>query len=155
MSEKPTETPDAGGSKPNPAPDDSAKAQTVKTEAIAGAQADTDEVFPEIGRDDKASTVIESMVGEQMRQDRAGRNIDALFNVGLSVQIILGHSRMPIAQLLKLSRGSVIELDKKIGEPVDVVINDRLVARGDLIKVGNDRIGVTLTEIVKDYVSDL
>ena len=155
MSEKPTENPGDGGSKPNPAPDDSAKAQAVKTEAIAGAQAGTDEVFPEIGRDDKASTVIESMVGEQMRQDRAGRNIDALFDVGLSVQIILGHSRMPIAQLLKLSRGSVIELDKKIGEPVDVVINDRLVARGDLIKVGNDRIGVTLTEIVKDYVSDL
>ncbi|MDX1820445.1 MAG: FliM/FliN family flagellar motor switch protein [Paracoccaceae bacterium] len=84
----------------------------------------------------------------------AGRNIEAMLNVDLRVQVILGHARMPISQLLKLSRGSVIELDRRIGEPVDVVINDRLVARGDLIKLEGDRIGVTLTEIVKDYVSD-
>ncbi len=83
-----------------------------------------------------------------------GRNIDAMLNVGLNVQIILGQSRMPISQLLKLSRGSVIELDKKIGEPVDVVINDRLVARGDLVKLAGDRIGVTLTAIAKDYVTE-
>lgn len=84
----------------------------------------------------------------------SGRNIEAMLNVDLRVQVILGHARMPISQLLKLSRGSVIELDRRIGEPVDVVINDRLVARGDLIKLEGDRIGVTLTEIVKDYVSD-
>ncbi|MEI4472011.1 flagellar motor switch protein FliN [Frigidibacter sp. MR17.24] len=85
----------------------------------------------------------------------AGHNINAMLNVSLNVQIVLGQARMPIAQLLTLSRGSVIELDKRIGEPVDVMINDRLVARGDLVKVGENRIGVTLTEIVKDYVSDL
>ncbi|MEI4485514.1 flagellar motor switch protein FliN [Frigidibacter sp. MR17.14] len=85
----------------------------------------------------------------------AGHNINAMLNVSLNVQIVLGQSRMPIAQLLTLSRGSVIELDKRIGEPVDVMINDRLVARGDLVKVGENRIGVTLTEIVKDYVSEL
>ena len=61
---------------------------------------------------------------------------------------------MPIAQLLKLTRGSVIELDKKIGDPVEVMINDRLVARGDLVKLPGDRLGVSLTEIVKDYVSE-
>ncbi len=82
-----------------------------------------------------------------------GRNIEAMLNVGLNVQIILGHSRMPISKLLEFSRGSVIELDKKIGEPVEVVINDRLVARGDLVKLAGNRIGVSLTEIVKDYVS--
>ena len=83
-----------------------------------------------------------------------GRSIEAMLNVDLRVQVILGHARMPIAQLLKLSRGSVIELDRRIGEPVDVVINDRLVARGDLIKLEGDRIGVSLTEIVKDHVPD-
>lgn len=83
-----------------------------------------------------------------------GRNIDAMLNVDLRVQVILGHARMPISRMLKLSRGSVIELDRKIGEPVDVVINDRLVARGDLVKLSEDRIGVTLTEIIKDYVLD-
>ncbi len=83
-----------------------------------------------------------------------GHNIDAMLNVGLNVQIVLGRSRMPIAQLLKLSRGSIIELDKRIGQPVEVVINDRLVARGDLVKLDDDRIGVSLIEIVKDYVTD-
>lgn len=87
-------------------------------------------------------------------QPQPGRNIEAMLNVDLNVQVILGHARMPISQLLKLSRGSVIELDRRIGEPVDVVINDRLVARGDLVKLEGDRIGVTLTEIVKDYVSE-
>ncbi|APX89200.1 hypothetical protein BV394_05285 [Brevirhabdus pacifica] len=95
-------------------------------------------------------SVIQTMAGEVQ-----GRNIDAMLNVGLDVQIILGRSRMPISKLLKLSRGSVIELDKKIGEPVEVVINDRLVARGDLVKLAGDRIGVTLTAIAKDYVGEV
>ncbi|MGR3571018.1 FliM/FliN family flagellar motor switch protein [Brevirhabdus sp.] len=88
-------------------------------------------------------------------QGENGHNIDAMLNVGLNVQVVLGRTRMPIAQLLKLSRGAIIELDKNIGQPVEVVINDRLVARGDLIKLADERIGVSLTEIVKDYVSDL
>lgn len=97
-------------------------------------------------------TVMDAMTGN--RKDDSGYNIDAMLNVGLNVEIVLGKTRMPISQLLKLSRGSIIELDKKIGEPVDVVINDRLVARGDLVKLAEDRIGVSLIEIVKDYVSD-
>lgn len=115
------------------------------------------DALPEIGAEEGAETVgsvIGSMVGGGTSAAAgAGRNIDAMLNVGLNVQIVLGHSRMPIANLLKLSRGSVIELDKKIGEPVDVVINDRLVARGDLVKLEGERIGVSLTEIVKDYIS--
>lgn len=83
---------------------------------------------------------------------KAGKSIDAMLNVGMNIQIVLGYSRMPISDLLTLSRGSVIELDKKIGEPVDVIINQSLVARGDLIKVGDNRIGISLTEIVKDYI---
>lgn len=106
--------------------------------------------------------VLETMIGDdpnalstRLAGEDPGHNINAMLNVSLNVQIVLGQARMPIAQLLTLSRGSVIELDKRIGEPVDVMINDRLVARGDLVKVGENRIGVTLTEIVKDYVSDL
>ena len=98
-------------------------------------------------------TVMDAMMGTR-RDDGAGYNIDSMLNVGLNVQIVLGQTRMPISQLLKLSRGSVIELDKKIGEPVDIVINDRLVARGDLVKLDEDRIGASLIEIVKDYVSE-
>jgi flagellar motor switch protein FliN/FliY len=104
-----------------------------------------------------AGTVIGGMIAAEAAgagaAEDGGQNINAMLNVALNVQIVLGQSRMPIAQLLAISRGSVIELDKRIGEPVDVMINDRLVARGDLVKVGENRIGVTLTEIVKDYVS--
>lgn len=82
----------------------------------------------------------------------AGKSIDAMLNVGMNIQIVLGYSSMPISDLLTLSRGSVIELNKKIGDPVDVIINQSLVARGDLIKVGENRIGISLTEIVKDYI---
>jgi len=99
-----------------------------------------------------AETVMDAMMSAP--KDGSGYNIDAMMNVGLNVQIVLGKTRMPISQLLKLSRGSIIELDKKIGEPVDIVINDRLVARGDLVKLDEDRIGVSLIEIVKDYVSE-
>ena len=104
---------------------------------------------PEAGAEE---TVLDAMMGAP--KDGNGYNIDAMMNVGLNVQIVLGKTRMPIAQLLKLSRGSIIELDKRIGEPVDVVINDRLVARGDLVKLDEERIGVSLIEIVKDYVSE-
>ena len=116
------------------------------------------ETTPQAGAPDAAAqTVIGGMIAEEAAGAAAaedgGQNINAMLNVALNVQIVLGQSRMPIAQLLAISRGSVIELDKRIGEPVDVMINDRLVARGDLVKVGENRIGVTLTEIVKDYVS--
>lgn len=110
------------------------------------------EAFPEL--DAPAAQGGSVVAGATQATPQAGRNIEAMLNVDLRVQVILGHARMPISQLLKLSRGSVIELDRQIGEPVDVVINDRLVARGDLVKLDDDRIGVTLTEIVKDYVSD-
>lgn len=114
--------------------------QTAETDTLP-------EADPEI-----QETVMDAMTGN--RKDDSGYNIDAMLNVGLNVEIVLGKTRMPISQLLKLSRGSIIELDKKIGEPVDVVINDRLVARGDLVKLPEDRVGVSLIEIVKDYVSD-
>ena len=108
--------------------------QTAETDTIP-------EADPEI-----QETVMDAMTGN--RRDESGYNIDAMLNVGLNVEIVLGKTRMPISQLLKLSRGSIIELDKKIGEPVDVVINDRLVARGEVVVV-EDRLGVTMTEIVK------
>ncbi|MBN9887113.1 FliM/FliN family flagellar motor switch protein [Salipiger abyssi] len=103
-----------------------------------------------------AEAVAEEAAAEQAetKPGDSGKTIDAMLNVGLNVQIVLGRTRMPIAQLLKLSRGSIIELDKSIGQPVEVVINDRLVARGDLVKLPDDRLGVSLIEIVKDYVSE-
>ncbi|KAF0674632.1 FliM/FliN family flagellar motor switch protein [Profundibacterium mesophilum] len=111
---------------------------------------DASDVFPEFTAD-AADTAPPEPSGTT---DAKGRNIDAMLNVGLNVQVVLGRSRMPISNLLKLSRGSVIELDKRIGEPVELIINDRLVARGDLVKLTGERIGVSLTEIVKDYINE-
>ncbi|MFY0647349.1 FliM/FliN family flagellar motor switch protein [Sulfitobacter geojensis] len=83
-----------------------------------------------------------------------GKNLDAIFGVKLDVRAVLGRSRIPISELLNLTKGSVIELDRRVGEPVDLMINDRLVARGDLVRVKGDMLGVALREIVKDFVTD-
>ena len=84
-----------------------------------------------------------------------GKSLDAIFGVKLDVRVVLGRSRMPISELLTLTKGSVIELDRRVGEPVDIMINDRMVARGDLVRVQGDSLGVALREIVKDFVSEI
>ena len=84
-----------------------------------------------------------------------GKSLDAIFGVKLDVRVVLGRSRMSISELLNLTKGSVIELDRRVGEPVDIMINDRMVARGDLVRVQGDSLGVALREIVKDFVSEI
>ena len=84
-----------------------------------------------------------------------GKGLDAILGVRLEVRVVLGRNRLPISELLNLTKGSVIELDRRIGEPVELMINDRMVARGDLVRVQGDTLGVALREIVKDFVSDI
>ena len=71
-----------------------------------------------------------------------------LYDVPVTVSAVLGHVRLPIAELLKLGPGTVVELDRKVGEAIDILVNDRLVARGEVVLV-DDRLGVTMTEIVR------
>lgn len=82
------------------------------------------------------------------------RSLDAIFGVKLEVRVVLGKSKLPISEILDLSKGSVIELDRKVGDPVEIMVNDRMVARGDLVKVEGDQIGVALREIVKHFVAE-
>lgn len=84
--------------------------------------------------------------------ERVGDDLAAVYKVPVDVKVVLGNFRMQVEQLLKLSRGAVIELDRKAGEPVDIVMNDRLIARAELVIVEDERIGVTLTEIIKDGI---
>ena len=77
------------------------------------------------------------------------RDLDALYDVPVQVSAVLGRATMQVAQLLKLGRGAVIELDRKLGEAVDIYVNNRLVARGEVVMVDDNRLGVTMTEIVK------
>ena len=66
-----------------------------------------------------------------------------------SISAVLGRSTMSVAQLLQLAQGSILELDRKVGEAIDIYVNNRLVARGEVVIV-DERLGVTMTEIIKD-----
>lgn len=74
--------------------------------------------------------------------------LDSISDIPVEVTVVLGKTSMPVGQLLKLGRGAVIKLDKKVGESIDILINNRLVARGEVVIVEN-HIGVTMTEIIK------
>lgn len=76
-------------------------------------------------------------------------SLQAVYDVPVKVQAVLGRARMPIGDLLKLKSGMVVELDRRVGEPVDIFVNDRLIARGEVVLIDN-ALGVTLTEIVRD-----
>lgn len=75
-------------------------------------------------------------------------SLETVYDIPVQITVILGRTSMQVNQLLKLGRGAVIELDKKVGEPIDIFVNNRLVARGEVVVV-EDRIGVTMTEIIK------
>jgi flagellar motor switch protein FliN/FliY len=77
-------------------------------------------------------------------------NFGSILRIPVVVQVVLGSASMPVANLMKLGRGAVIPLDHRVGEPVDVVVNNRVVARGEVVVVEDDnsRFGVSLTEIV-------
>jgi flagellar motor switch protein FliN/FliY len=74
--------------------------------------------------------------------------LEAVSDIPVSISVVLGKTSMQVQQLLKLGRGAVVELDRKVGEPVDILVNGRLVARGEVVVV-EDKIGVTMTEIIK------
>jgi flagellar motor switch protein FliN len=79
---------------------------------------------------------------------RAAADLEALFDVPVQVSAVLGRSRMPVGDLLKLGPGAVLELDRKVGEAIDIYVNNRLVARGEVVLV-EEKLGVTMTEIIK------
>ena len=81
--------------------------------------------------------------GEAMAQDVA-----AIYDIPVQISAVLGRSTMQVSQLLNLGRGAVVQLDRKVGEAIDIYVNNRLVARGEVVVV-EDKLGVTMTEIVK------
>lgn len=82
-------------------------------------------------------------MGEPMAED-----VTAIYDIPVQISAVLGRSTMQVSQLLKLGRGAVVELDRKVGEAIDIYVNNRLVARGEVVVV-EDKLGVTMTEIVK------
>ena len=79
---------------------------------------------------------------------RGAQDLEAVYDIPVQVSAVLGKATMQVSQLLKLGRGAVVELDRKVGEAIDIYVNNRLVARGEVVVV-DDRLGVTMTEIIK------
>jgi flagellar motor switch protein FliN/FliY len=77
-------------------------------------------------------------------------NLETILGIPVTVQVVLGTTTMPVARLMKLGRGAIISLDQKVGDPVNVLVNGRVVAKGEVVVVDEEssRFGVTLTEIV-------
>jgi len=86
----------------------------------------------------------------------AGSNLDMIMRIPVTVKVVLGSATMPVANLTKLGRGAIIPLDRRVGEPVDVVVNGRVVARGEVVVVdeATSRFGISLTEVVGATVPD-
>jgi flagellar motor switch protein FliN len=79
---------------------------------------------------------------------RGAADLEAVFDVPVKVSAVLGRARMEVGELLKMGPGTVLELDRKVGEAIDIYVNNRLVARGEVVLV-EDKLGVTMTEIIK------
>ena len=79
---------------------------------------------------------------------RSAKDLEAVYDIPVQVSAVLGKSTMEVARLLRLGKGAVVELDRKVGEAIDIYVNNRLVARGEVV-VLDDRLGVTMTEIIK------
>lgn len=100
-----------------------------------------------------------SLNGSASRDGKAegARNLDSILRIPVTIQVVLGSATMPVSNLMKLGRGAIVPLDHRVGEPVDVVVNGRVIARGEVVVVEDDnsRFGISLTEIVGPPTNDL
>ena len=115
------------------------------------AEKDDDMGLPDLGGDGQPAQTGQPLLetGTQAEEPRrSGTDLAAVYDVPVTVQAVLGKSTMEVSELLKLGRGAVVELDRKVGEAIDIYVNDRLVARGEVVLV-EERLGITMTEIIK------
>ena len=91
----------------------------------------------------------EGALPDSIAEEKTAGDLAPVFDVPVSISAVLGRASVSVAQLLQLSQGSVLELDRKVGEAIDIYVNNRLVARGEVVVV-DERLGVTMTEIIKD-----
>ena len=102
--------------------------------------------------DDKEGLQLAELDGDgrggDLKTPQTARDLEAVYDVPVQISAVRGRATMQVSQLLKLGRGAVVELDRKVGEAIDIYVNNRLVARGEVVVV-DERLGVTMTEIVK------
>jgi len=99
----------------------------------------------EMSLEEMAATMIES---DGQVSDKTAADLEAVFDVPVRISVVLGRAKLPVDALLKMDVGTVVELDRQVGEAIDIFVNGRLVARGEIVLV-EDRLGVTMTEIIK------
>jgi len=111
---------------------------------------DPDSKVPLPNLDPEADVVptAEPSLAPEADTARNAADLESLFDVPVQVSAVLGRARMDVGELLRLGPGAVLELDRKVGEAIDIYINNRLVARGEVVLV-EDKLGVTMTEIIK------
>ena len=90
-----------------------------------------------------------AMVEAGSDEDKSAADLSPVFDVPVNISAVLGRASLSVQQLLQLGSGSILELDRKVGEAIDIYVNNRLVARGEVVIV-DERLGVTMTEIIKD-----
>src|ERR1700687_4147002 len=109
--------------------------------------ADAQVPLPDLNAVD-AATIDDVAYHDDEQAPRVPADLEAVFDVPVQVSAVLGRSKMDIGELLKLGPGTVLELDRRVGEAIDIYVNNRLVARGEVVLV-EDKLGVTMTEIIK------
>lgn len=106
--------------------------------------------LPQLSEGDPAyDEGVPASVRDGPTSPKSAADLEQVFDVPVVVSAVLGSSRMPIGDLLRLGPGAMLELDRKVGEAIDVFVNNRLVARGEVVLV-DERLGVTMTEIIKN-----
>ena len=117
-------------------------------ELETGADEDAAAAQPPAPSEPSEQAVIPDSDDDGDHTHRTAAELEAVFDVPVSVSAVLGRAHMEVSDLLKLDAGAVLELDRKVGEAIDIYVNNRLVARGEVVMV-EDRLGVTMTEIIK------
>ncbi len=102
----------------------------------------------ELDNAEEDSRPLQSSAVEAVKPPTNAKELEAVYDIPVQVSAVLGTATMQVSQLLKLGRGAVVELERKVGEAIDIYVNNRLVARGEVVVV-DDRLGVTMTEIIK------
>ena len=135
----------AEGSPGEDTPAEDTPAVEASAEDASGGEGSAEDILAEIPEDNQ-----DGFDGNEDSGDgtHTARDLSAVYDVPVQVSAVLGKATMRVSQLLKLGRGAVVELDRKVGEAIDIYVNNRLVARGEIVVV-DDRLGVTMTEIVK------
>ena len=108
-------------------------------------EAETPEPMPEGEGGDDPMDIMDDM---ESSLPQGAQDLEAVYDIPVQVSAVLGKATMQVSQLLKLGRGAIVELDRKVGEAIDIYVNNRLVARGEVVVV-EDKLGVTMTEIIK------